>query len=339
MNVAALIKSREPQWQELEWYLTLLGSGFGKSKLSAEQVARFTALHRAVCADLALCRSYRMPPGIIKYLNDLVGRSHNRLYRDQTVTFYSWMRMIFFEAPQRIFCDRTFWTAMFIFWGPFLFCAVWAANSPEFAPKIVGQEVLDTLEGQFEFGFSEMDFNQRLIAVGVYIKHNAGIGLMCFAMGIMVMIPGMMVTLFNAIHLGTVFGYMFRSDHSANFFEFVTAHGPFELTAIVLASGAGLRLGFSLIHTRGLTRSDSIRFAAKETVPIITVAVILFGMAAFIEAFISPNPMEFTQYLGVTPMVVKSTIAIICTFLLIFYIVVLGAMQTLANKQETESWR
>ena len=333
MNVAALIKSREPQWQELETYLTLLGSSFGKRKLTAEQVARFAALHRAACADLALCRSYRMPPGVIKYLNDLVGRSHNRLYRDQTVTLQSWLRMIFFEAPQRIFSDPAFWTAMCVFWGPFLFCAVWAANSPELAQKIVGQEMLDAFESQFEAGFNGMDFNHRLIAVGFYIRNNAGIGLTCFALGILVMIPGLMVTLFNAIFLGTLFGYMYGSAHSANFYEFVMAHGPFELTAIVLASGAGLRLGFSLIHTRGFTRHDSLRLAARETVPIITVATILFGMAAFIEAFISPSPMGFAEYIGLTPMLIKSAVAEICTLLLVLYIVFLGGMQTLEKRR------
>ena len=50
-------------------------------------------------------------------------------------------------------------------------------------------------------------------------------------------------------------------DH---FFEFVTAHGPFELTAIALAAGAGLRLGVGLFATAGLTRLDSVRENASR---------------------------------------------------------------------------
>ena len=67
----------------------------------------------------------------------------------------------------------------------------------------------------------------------------------------------MLVTMFNAISLGAAFGYMARPDVPAgeNFFHFVTAHGPFELTAIVLSAGAGLRLGLSWMMTGGLTRS------------------------------------------------------------------------------------
>ena len=54
--------------------------------------------------------------------------------------------------------------------------------------------------------------------------------------------------------LDTWLGLMVGGD---NFFEFVTAHGPFELTAIALAAAAGLRLGIGVFHTAGLTRRDS----------------------------------------------------------------------------------
>ena len=58
----------------------------------------------------------------------------------------------------------------------------------------------------------------------------------------------------NGIVLGTVFGHMAVSPHAANFFTFVTAHTSFELTAIVVAAAAGLRLGWGLIDTQGQSR-------------------------------------------------------------------------------------
>lgn len=337
MNITALIESREKNWQELEAFVARLNSFGGRASLMPEEVARFTALHRAVCADLALCRSYRLPPGTIAYLNDLVGRSHNLLYTDQSVTLRSCLRMLIHEAPYRIFNDKTFWTAMLLFWGPFFLSWFLAATSPGFAEKIVGQETLDAMEQMYSISFEEMESSSRFGMVGFYIQHNASIGLMCFALGALFMVPGILITLFNAVQLGTIFGYMTHSENSANFFEFVTAHGPFELTAIVLASGAGLRLGFSLIHTRGLAREDSIRLAAKEAVPIITVATLLFCFAALIEAFVSPNPMGFVKVLGIHPHAVKISIAVICTFMLLYYIVVLGYLQTLQRRRERGS--
>src|SRR5256885_7890470 len=105
----------------------------------------------------------------------------------------------------------------------------------------------------------------------------------------------MLITMFNAIQLGSAFGYMARPDVAAgeNFFHFVTAHGPFELTAIVLSAGAGLRLGIAFLDTMGLTRGDSVRRSAKDAMPIMGAAMVMFFFAAMIEGFISPSGLPY----------------------------------------------
>ena len=151
--------------------------------------------------------------------------------------------------------------------------------------------------------------------VGFYVMHNAGIGLRCFAFGIFFGVGGLYAVLYNAATLGSVFGYMATTPQSDNFFHFVTAHGPFELTAVVLAAAAGMRMGFSLVDTRGLPRIASLRQAAQQAVPIIAVAVILFGMAAVIETFLSPSA---------APYWIKAVVSVVSAGLLTFYFVVLG---------------
>ena len=74
---------------------------------------------------------------------------------------------------------------------------------------------------------------------GFYIQHNASIGLQCFAWGLFFGLGSLYELLSNGIILGTVFGHMARGPHAANFFTFVTAHGPFELTAIVFSGRPG----------------------------------------------------------------------------------------------------
>ena len=152
-----------------------------------------------------------------------------------------------------------------------------------------------------------------------YINHNTSIGLQCFVSGLLV-VPGLFTTMFNAAHLGGAFGYMARPDveQGENFFEFVTAHGPFELTAIVLAAGAGLRLGWSLICTRGFTRDSSLRQTAKQALPLMGASMLMFFGAALIEGFVSPSGAHYF---------VKATIAVLSSCILMFYFVVLGFPQ------------
>jgi uncharacterized membrane protein SpoIIM required for sporulation len=100
-----------------------------------------------------------------------------------------------------------------------------------------------------------------------------------------------------------------------NFFEFVTAHGPFELTAIILAAAAGMRMGFSLISTGGLTRTAALTRGAKEAFPTACVAVALFILAAIIEGFVSPSGFPYWF---------KAGVAAVTSGMLVYYFLVLG---------------
>ena len=324
MNVADFLQDRNPQWQELEAFLVRLKSIRRKNRLTATEAARVAALYRGACADLALAESYRLPPGVARYLNDLVGRTHNRLYRDRTVTFATWYNLVFAQTPLLLLRDATFWIALFLFWGPFLLCMHLSHTHDGFAEAVIGEEQVAAYEKMFSEPFTHMSVDQRIAMGGFYVYNNAGIGLQCFAFGLLTALGPILIVLSNSIILGTVFGKMIDSPSAPQFFEFVTAHGPFELTAIVMATAAGLRIGHAMVFTGGLRRSDSIRQAAMRAIPVISMATVLFCLAAPIEAFISPNPMELLADFGIPAVAVKRTIAILCTAALLFYIVGLG---------------
>ena len=153
---------------------------------------------------------------------------------------------------------------------------------------------------------------------GFYIRHNTSIGLQCFAFGLLFGVAGLFVTATNAAMLGASFGHMAAGPHADNFYHFVTAHGPFELTAIVLSAAAGMKLGFSLIDTRGLTRTASLRRTAVEAMPTMGAAMVMFLLAALIEAFLSPSA---------SPYWVKASVAVLSGALLVVYFLVLGYPQ------------
>ena len=80
---------------------------------------------------------------------------------------------------------------------------------------------------------------------GFYIQHNTTIGLQCFAWGLFFGLGSLYELLSNGDRSSGRSSATWRtSPHAANFFTFVTAHGPFELTAIVFSGAAGLRLGY-----------------------------------------------------------------------------------------------
>ncbi|MBN2476850.1 MAG: stage II sporulation protein M [Pirellulales bacterium] len=314
MKVADLLETRRENWRELEQLCTLL-EGPSRRKAPAPAIARFSVLYRTACADLALADAYQLPPSTVHYLHQLVGRAHNQLYRTRTFDMTTWLHELFVRVPRRLFGDNCLRLAFVVFWGVFLLSAITAYHSPEFAERVMGASMM----GQLEENFSEPITGRRADIgggmAGFYVYNNTGIGLRCFAFGLLFGIGGLYVTVFNAAAIGAAFGHMGTVPEPQHFFHFVTAHGPFELTAVVLSAAAGMRLGFSLVDTRGYTRTASLRRAADETMPTMGAAMVMFFLAALIEGFLSPSGAPYS---------LKAAVAVLSAGMLMFYFVILG---------------
>lgn len=319
MKLADRLQLRQAQWQELETLCIEMEKARRRSERNGARASRFATLYRSACADLALADALQLPPNTVQYLHRLVGRAHNQLYRSRTFDFQSWAQSLLFEVPHRVFHDGCVKVSFFVFWVIFLVSAWLAANPkqwPDYAEQMIGPAQMARLDEDFRNEISGRNAAFNPVMASFYIRHNTGIGLECFVGGLL-FIPGLIIEASNAVQLGACFGYMARPDNTSgkNFFEFVTAHGPFELTAIVLSAGAGLRLGLSWIKTLGFTRGASLRRAARDTMPVMGAAMVLFFLAALIEAFLSPSA---------APYWCKALVAVLSSGLLMFYFVILG---------------
>ncbi|MBN1910447.1 MAG: stage II sporulation protein M [Pirellulales bacterium] len=314
MKVSDLVKARQANWQELEKLCFRL-EGRSRVRVAARTAGRFAALYRGACADLALADSYQLPGSTVQYLHELVGRAHNQLYRSRVFDTAGWAQRLLVEVPQQLFHDRALRLAFVIFWGLFLLSAFLAYARPDFALAVVGQEQLTQFEEMYANPINGRESQDDWEMLGRYISRNPSIGLLCFAMGLLLGIGGLFTLIINATSIGCVFGHMATTPQAENFYEFVTAHGPYELTAVVLSAGAGMRLGFAILQTGGLSRMDSLRRAGRETLPMAMTAVVLFILAALIEGFVSPSSLPYW---------VKAAVSIFSASTLMFYFVILG---------------
>lgn len=317
MKVAELLGRRRAGWDELEKMCRQLERVGGARRLGPAGLLRFAAAYRSACADLALADAYQLPPHTVQYLHELVGRAHNQLYRSKLFRWRAWAQELFHHVPRRLVGDRALWLAFGIFWGIFLASLALGLSSHAYREQVVGPDALASLEHSFSEPVRGRDGDASSFMSGFYVIHNAGIGLRCFAGGLILGVGGLFITVSNAVQLGAMFAHMLLVPARGNFLEFVTAHGPFELTAIVFSSAAGMRLGFSLVATGGLSRAASLRRAVGEATPTMALAVILFCMAAIIEGFLSPSA---------APYAVKAGVAVLSTAILLFYVFGLGLM-------------
>jgi uncharacterized membrane protein SpoIIM required for sporulation len=293
---------REAGWRELDRLVDRLSEN-PLRKPRPDDVFRLGQLYRSVCTDLMLAESHDLPQDTVAYLHGLVGRAHNILYRARGFRFRDLGTILFDEAPRKLRSDPALRLSAVVFVVSFLICGLVAAARPEFARQVVGERFLEQIDHMYEQPVEVVRERERVrddtAMAGFYIQHNTTIGLQCFAWGILFGLGSLYQLLSNGIILGTIFGHMAASPSASNFYSFVTAHTSFELTAVVVAAAAGLRMGWGLIETQGQTRISSLRREARNALPALGASVVLFVLAAFVEGFISASRLAYGWKLGV----------------------------------------
>ena len=131
---------------------------------------------------------------------------------------------------------------------------------------------------------------------GFYVYNNVGIALRCFALGIFGGLGSAFYLVQNGLSIGSILGYVASQGAGENILTFIIGHGSLELGAIVIAGGAGLAMGWSIIAPGDLTRVQSLQKRARDIIVIVAGASVMLVMAAAIEGFWSassaPRPVK-----------------------------------------------
>ena len=178
---------------------------------------------------------------------------------------------------------------MALFFVPLIACAAATIFFPEFAYKVLSREQLQGMADMYSEAHTGRDAATDSGMAGFYVYNNVGIAFRCFATGILLGFGSLFFLLYNGVVIGTVLGHVIAAGHGKNILTFVCTHGTFELTAIAIAGGAGLQMGYALIDTGGRTRLGSLRAAGRDLAVIILGAAIMLFIAAALEAFWSPS--------------------------------------------------
>ena len=98
------------------------------------------------------------------------------------------------------------------------------------------------------------------------------------------------VLLLNGFLLGSVISLTMRFSMEHRLLDFISAHGPLELTLIVVTSGTGLAVGRALIAADDRPRGEALREAGSDAFLLFLGTVPWFLLLGLVEAFLSPSP-------------------------------------------------
>lgn len=283
MKQAQFVARHQANWEALEQWLHTPAH-----KRESHHAERFAALYRQLCHHLALARRRGYSPQLLAHLEQLMQLGHVELYRTPPVPWYHLPLFLLVQFPRTVRSHHgAMLLASMLFWGPLLATLVLLQWRPELADTLLDGQTLAQMEKMYDPTAERLgrDSGSDWQMFGFYIYNNISIGLRTFASGLLFGIGALLILLFNGITIGSAAGHLTATGAGAPFWEFVSSHAPWELTAIVLAGGAGLQLGMRVLAPGQLSRGQALVQAGRDGAVIILGVVVMLLLAAFIEAF------------------------------------------------------
>jgi uncharacterized membrane protein SpoIIM required for sporulation len=282
----AFIAERRDRWRRLDGLL------LASRLLTPAEWSDLASLYRSVCNDLARATDLDLGEDLRAHLDDLAARAHGALYGARPSGGLRLIRLLAVEVPREIRAHGgTFALANLLFYGPWLIGCVGALVSLDFATGVLPSSMLQSMEEMYADPTLTRGDGDDASMAGFYVLNNVGIALRCFTTGALAGLGPVFFLVYNGLTLGTVTGYLFAVGRGGNLLAFIAGHSPWELTGVVIAGTAGLRLGWALIETGGLTRAASVRLAAPALYRLVSGAVFVLLVAAAIEGFFSASPL------------------------------------------------
>ncbi len=311
MNVDRLIRDRESDWQQLERILDRVQQR-GARKLSPHEAERLIHLYRQVAADFARLEAARADARLLERLNRLVVRAHGQIYqhgiRSRRRPWPAVRQFVTVGYP-RLF--RRHGRCMLV--SLLLSAVVYAMayDTVQRHPEIIA-DILGGMEQEFVGQKTPGDIIDRFQQAkegltspafsSLIATNNIRVALTAFALGVTFGVGTVWVLIVNSAMLGGIAGAFGRSGIEGVLWATILPHGALELSAIVVAGGSGLVMGWALWSPGRRTRLRALQEAGRDAVLLAVGLVPVFAVAGLYEGFITPSqvlPVWLKVALGV----------------------------------------
>jgi uncharacterized membrane protein SpoIIM required for sporulation len=122
--------------------------------------------------------------------------------------------------------------------------------------------------------------------LGITIN-NVRVSFLAFVSGLLTSIGTGFLLFSNGIMVGSFMQFFAANSLLGEAFLVVFIHGTLELSAIVIAGAAGMRMGNSLLFPGTFTRYQSFVMGAREGAMMVSALVPVFITAGLLEAFVT----------------------------------------------------
>ncbi|MEZ4829658.1 MAG: stage II sporulation protein M, partial [Bacteroidia bacterium] len=283
MREPAFLRQNKDKWLEYEQMLA-------PENQKQSDPDRLAELYIQLTDDLAYARTFYPKSQTVKFLNGLAARTHLAIYKNKKERnnrlFSFWVSelpLIYRSAHRYMLYSALIFTFTFV-------VGLFVANSDEDFLRIVLSDAyvnmtIENIQNGDPMGVYKSEVSFPMFVQIAY--NNIQVSFLAFVLGIFCSLGTIYVLFKNGLMLGAFFMLFHTEGLIWEALPVIYIHGTLELSAIVIAGGAGFMLGNSILFPGTYTRIYSIQRAARDGVKIIVGLVPVFLLAAFLESYIT----------------------------------------------------
>lgn len=319
MDLDVFVAAHRAEWDRLEALLRRR-----PSRLTGEEADELVTLYQRTATHLSLVQSSAPDPVLVGRLTTLVARARSAVTGARTAGWRDAARFLAAGFPAAVYRTRSWWvpTALLSTLAAALI-GWWIATRPDVQSAIAAPDQLRELTrpgGQYESYYSSNPAGSFAAQVWT---NNAQAAAICLVLGVLLGIPVVWVLFQNMVNLGIGLGLMGSAGRADTFLGLLIPHGLLELTAVFVAAGTGLRLGWTVIDPGPRTRRHALAEEGRAAIGMAIGLAIVLLVSGVIEAFVTPSPL---------PTWARIAIGVLAEALFLAYVFVLGRRAALAGE-------
>jgi uncharacterized membrane protein SpoIIM required for sporulation len=174
---------------------------------------------------------------------------------------------------------------------------MWVALNPHVQQSIDSPERIKALVNQdFKDYYSAAPAGSFAAKV---FTNNVWVSAQALVLGILLGIPTVYVVFANFANLGVVAGLMIANGRGPLFFGLILPHGLVELSSVIIAASAGLKIGWTVVDPGRRTRAEAIAQEFRSLVTVSLGLIVTLLVAGLIEAFVTPSGLPTFARVGI----------------------------------------
>lgn len=297
MDIDRYLAEREPAWTNLANLTATARRRPGR--LTEAELEWFVRLYQRASADLSHVQVDQPDPALVARLTTIVADARTVLYGRRARRGWSAITSFFTTAfPTAVWELRRFVAvAALATLGPAVAMGSWLATSGPAREAAAPAAVRSAyVERDFANYYSDRPAAQFATEVTV---NNIMVSVVALAGGMLAGAGTVAVLVGNGLNLGFAAGLFAAAGRTTLFWGLVLPHGLVELTAVMIAGGAGLSLGWAMISPGDRARTEALSAAAQRSLTVVGGLITAFAGAGIIEGFVTGSTLSTAFRVGV----------------------------------------